>query len=302
MATVKGLSGALIPQPWEVVKEFDFASHIGTHTFSDGVAYSWEDTDWLCRNLATHGTSIEFINGVGLKILVNGADAGAYANWYVGYMNCPLLETTVTDILPDYDASDTLCFQVLLTGSTGGSYTPADGAYQGNFLILKDDGYGTFGGPTTTSNWIGVGMYANGDADHTVAYCRNGGLTGCPGGIGCPITSVETSGKRFPSFYEQVFFPACTSICSAATGEITTFPPPLTTTEFHVSSHRQETYSYQISNMPGGTSTAAPSYDLRPANVRVALSSRVYTGAPPSTMNFTTIFSKLRVLRRPRHD
>ena len=68
MASVKGFTGVSIPQPWEVVKEFDFTTHSGsgglTHTFSDGVAYEWEGVDWTCQNLSSNGTSIKFINGI----------------------------------------------------------------------------------------------------------------------------------------------------------------------------------------------------------------------------------------------
>jgi len=309
MAKVKGLSGTSISQPWEVITEFDFTG-ASNHTFSDGVAHSYGGVDWTCQNLANFGTSIKFINGTGLEIVVNGADTNLGANWYYLWMNCPVLSASVDDIVSDYDASDTLCFQAILTSSIGGSFTPGDGQYGGSFLVMTDGGWGP--DPATlpsipgdaTGHWTSVGMYNNGDADHTLFYTRSGGTTGATAG---PLHSQDIPEQRFPTFYEQVFLPACTTIMSAATtgsggGDITKFPDPLEITQFRSSAHKQQTYSYQISNMPGGTGNAAPSYDLRPTNLKVGLSSRVYDASLPATMNFTTVFTKLRVLRRPRYD
>ena len=319
MAKVKGFNGTSISQPWEVIKEFDFTSHVGTKAFSEGETYEWEGVDWTCRNLANFGTSIKFINGTGLEMVVNGADTEKYANWYYIWMSTPLLSASVGDIISDYDASDTLCFQVLLTSSVGGSFTPGDGQYGGSFLVMTDGGYGpdpaTLPGipENATGNWTSVGTYNNGDSDHTVVYIRAGGTTAL---AAAPLYGVDTAGKRHPTFYEQVFLPACTTIASAATTGssgtgVTKFPDPLSTTEFRGSAHKQQTYSYLITNMPGGdppptrsgdsTSTAAPSYDLRPSNLKVCLANRVYTDTT-ATMNFTTVFTKLRVLRRPRYD
>tara|TARA_R110000824_G_scaffold84982_2_gene211526 strand:+ start:379 stop:1299 length:921 start_codon:yes stop_codon:yes gene_type:complete len=305
MASVKGYTGVSISQPWEVVKEFDFTGHDGTHTFSDGVAYEWEGVDWTCRNLASYGTSIKFVNGAGLEMVVNAGATAAYANWYSTYMNCPLLEASIGDIVSGYDMSDTICLQTLLTSSSGGSYTPGDGQYQGSFLLITDGGYGLAPDASATANWLGVGCFANGDVVTTRAWTRYGGLT-TP--TAAPSMTAALAGNRFPTFYELITLPAgATSIGSAATtssseADVTAFPDPLTTTEFRAIGHKQETYGYQITNMPGGTNTAAPSYDLRPSNLKVALSSRIYTGSPPNTMTFTTVFSKLRVLRRPRYD
>jgi hypothetical protein len=308
MVSVKGVTGISISQPWEVVKEFDFTAHVGTHTFSDGVPYEWpvgENIYWTCRNLASYGTSIEFINGTGLQIVVNGADTAAHANWYSTFMNAPLLSAAIEDIVSGYDMSDTICLQTLLTSSTGGSYSPGDGQYQGSFLLTTDGGYGVAPSADATGNWLGVGCYANGDADHTAAWIRYGGLT-AP--TSAPFYGADTAGNRFPTFYELIVLPAgATSIGSVATtnssgADVTAFPNPLTTSEFRATGHKQETYSYLIGNMPGGTSVPAPSYDLRPSSLKVVLSSRVYKASTPASMNFTTIFSKLRVLRRPRHD
>lgn len=320
MAKVKGFGGASLTQPWEVVKEFDFTSHIGTKSFTEGETYAWEGVDWTCRNLEYYGTSVQLINGTGLKIKVDGADTDAYSNWYYRWMNTPLLSASVADIVSDYDAADTICIQVLLTSSFGGSFSPGDGQYGGSFLVMTDGGYGPdpATSPTppedTTGNWCAIGMYNNGDSDHTVIYLRTGDYEVAPAG---PLYVQDTAEARLPTFYEMVVLPACTFIGSGATtgsaaADITEFPDPLSTTEFRASAHRQSKYSYLIENMPGGdppparssdsTSDAAPSYDLRPTNLKVCLCTRVYYHENGPTMNTVTTFTKMRILRRPRYD
>ena len=319
---IKRVSNVPITPDWEVVKEIDFTTVPVTYTFTEGSSTGSAtpelgNVDWTCRNLTDFGggsSYVKFINGTGFQIYVAAATA-ASANWYVTYMEGLLISAKIEDLVPDFDAADEICIQTLLTSSfTGGNSS----AYAVNGLIMKDYGYGAHGSATTTANWYGMQWYQTTAAGtNGQFYTRAGGSgSGDPGTAGQGVGSTHRA-----SFYEIIATPASNWNASVATtgsngAAITTFPTPGTTTEFRSMGNEQGSKSWEFQGQPspfspvdnwsndwhnpGGLHLGDPEWSLYPGIMEIAMTARQYQ--PQASLNFTTTFTKMRILRRPRHD
>ena len=312
---IKGVSSVAITPDWEVVKEIDFTKATD-HTFTNDGTRAFGDVTWTCRNLTAFGggsSYIKFIEDTGFQIYIAAATA-ASANWYTTYMEGLLISTKIEDLVPDFDAADEICIQTLLTSSfTGGNSS----AYAVNGLIVKDNGYGTDGSATTTANWYGMQWY------QTTAAGTNGNFYTRAGGDGSgdPGTAAYAIGTtNRASFFEIIATPASNWNSSAATtgsngAAITTFPTPGTTTEFRSMGNEQGSKSWEFQQYgagannslwstgrhnPGGFYNSPAQWSLYPGIMEIAMTARQYQ--PGASLNFTTTFTKMRILRRPRHD
>ena len=318
---IKGVSSVAITPDWEVVKEIDFTKATD-HTFTNDGTRAFGGVTWTCRNLTAFGggsSYVKFIEDTGFQIYIAAATA-ASANWYLGYMEGLLISTKIEDLVPDFDAADEICIQTLLTSSfTGGNSS----AYAVNGLIVKDNGYGTGGSATTTANWYGMQWYQTTAAGtNGNFYTRAGGDgSGDPGTAGHAVGTTNRA-----SFFEIIATPASNWNSSAATtgsngAAITTFPTPGTTTEFRSMGNEQGSKSWEYMEKvaspwdpegnwsngwhnPGGfapgVQAGAPEWSLYPGIMEIAMTARQYQ--PQASLNFTTTFTKMRILRRPRHD
>lgn len=323
---IKGVSSVDIVQSWEVVKEIDFTTVPAPgYTFTEGSSTGSATPElgnvaWTCRNLdwasdagsnAFGGASshVKFINGTGFQIYLDGSTAvgGNYYSTFMGNTQILCDISGSSGLVPDFDDSDTLCLQVLLTSSyTGG----AAGQYVATSFVVSDGGYGTYtDAATTTGNFYAMQSYQETGAGATVNYYGRygGGLRSPTSTLGDPWHHFPTGLTGRPSFYELVATPGSGWIGSvASTGSsgtgVTTFPDPLTTTEFQSMGNQQLVKGYLITDMPGGAPdgyTDVPQWALRPSNMKLSLSSRV---GGVMGVDYTVNYTKLRVLRRPRHD
>ena len=315
---IKGVSSVPLVQPWEVVKEIDFtAVPAPGHTFTEGSSFGASTPElgnvaWTCRNLnfgssapggsnAFGGASshVKFINGTGFQIYLDGSTAigGNYYSTFMGNTQIRCDIGGASGLVPDLDHSDTICLQVLLTSSyTGG----AAGQYIATSFVVSDGGYGYYtDAGTTTGNFYAMQAYQETSAGSTLTYYGRygGGLRSPIATLGDPWHYYPTAREHRPSFYEFVATPGAGWIGSVAStgssgGAITTFPDPLTTTEFQSIGNEQLVKGYLIPDMPGGApdgKTDAPQWALRPSNMKLSLSSRI--GGTPG-VDHTVTYTK----------
>tara|TARA_R110000751_G_C13763418_1_gene479427 strand:- start:1049 stop:1996 length:948 start_codon:yes stop_codon:yes gene_type:complete len=299
---MKTLSGVEVVSDWAVVKEFDFTQASGT-AFVDGTPQAFGDINWTAENLSDYGGAgsyIQFVPGTGLVCHVTGSTGDGTMNVYHASVTAPLLSASVSDIVTDFDVMDTLCFQFLVTSSTNNFPDVVDATCVPCARMFITAGQaGASSGPEWFAN------FSVENADGTIMYrtTRCGGAT--TSYTGYPYDQSAYAINVWPTFYELVALPGGGFIGSQAqTGsggsEITSFPRPLSAVEKSYGL-QQEDVSSGVANNPG-TLASAPAWELRPSNMKIAMAATA-TGAGASFgMGATTVFKKLRVLRRRRRD
>ena len=299
---MKTLSGVEVISDWEVVKEFDFTEASGT-AFVDGTPQAFGGVNWTAENLSDYGGAdsyIQFVPGTGLVCHVTGSTGNGLMNFYHTNVTAPLLSASVSDIVTDFDVLDTVCFQLLVTSSTNNFPDGVDEWCVPTARVVITAGQvGAASGP----EWFGLWSVESRDATTMNRTTRCGG--GAASWLGLPYDQSVYATNVWPTFYELVATPGGGFIGSQAqTGsggsEITSFLRPLSIEEKSYGL-QQEDVSSGVDNNPG-TLAAPPAWELRPDNMKICMAGSA-TGAGSSIgMGATTVFKKLRVLRRRRRD
>jgi len=334
---IKTLSGVDMKSDWEVVKEFDFTQASGS-AFVDSTPQSFGGVNWTAENIsacAGTGGYIQFIKGTGLQIYVTGAGApNGLQNLYHTYTAFPLLGASVSDIYPDFDETDTLCFQAILTSSFNGYYAPGDAQNPGHRLAITNGESGF----ATSATWYAVGGFQSAYTSsnpYSGWISRAGG--GTTAGAGDPSDTSTISNFHRPTYLELVTPPGAVYIggglTTGSTGkDVTSFPRPLSTTEFRSYGTMQELQPSYVFQNPGGSKGSTqhyqgsghgssatiwpagpPQWGLRPSNMTIAMMGGITVdpydvllpgGVKRTTfdMGITITWKKLRVLKRTRND
>ena len=271
---------------WEVVGDWNWTAE-SAHTFSDGVAQSFQGIDFTSRNTALAGT-LE-VGSSGLEIGISGSQATS--RYYHTNMTGPVVFAALDDIVSGYSLADTVVIQCAMTpvvDTVQGSNESKQHVYGG--LLVFDGGYGD----PSTGNWYQANWYRQLSAATNYYHARYGGGTAANAGDN---SVVADTGGAAPTFCELVIYPGTGWSCAMSLDASIQAPFSVSTGVFY--GNMETSLPADIGS--GGTISpgTTPAFTLRPDNIKVGMWAAYLTlDGGLRASEITCTFERFRVLKR----
>jgi len=271
---------------WEVVGDWNWGSE-SAHTFSDGVAQSFQGIGWTSRNTAFAATLAVGASGLEIEM----TDSQSSNRYYSVTQTGPVVFAALSDIVSGYSLADTVVIQCVMTPVVDTVQSDGNSAAQHVYggLLVFDGGYGASGG----GNWYQANWYRQLSAATNYYHARYGGGTLSGGGDNVVLTDT---GGAAPSFIELVIYPG-TGWSSAMSLDTSLQAPFSVSTGVYYGN--MET-SLPVNIGSGGTISpgTTPDFTLRPNNIQVGMWGSYLTTSGARGSAVTVTFERFRVLRR----